>query len=53
MTEHSKIILYVDMLSQPSRTVLWFCLNSNLPNFEVKIIEIMKGENKTEEFKKM
>jgi glutathione S-transferase len=41
--------LFVDYLSQPSRAVSITFSMLNVP-FEVQLINIMKGEHKTEEF---
>lgn len=45
----SKVTLYIDYLSQPSRAVLAFCLINNIPH-EVIETEIVKGATDTEEF---
>jgi len=37
------VTLYVDMMSQPCRAVVWFCLLSRIP-FEIKEIRITKRE---------
>jgi glutathione S-transferase len=43
------ISVFVDMMSQPSRTVVWFCKLTNIPH-EVKLIQISKGEHKKPEY---
>ena len=45
----SRLTLYIDYLSQPSRAVLAFCLINNIP-FTVKEVEILKGETNSKEF---
>jgi hypothetical protein len=40
------------MMSQPSRAVLWFCLLNDL-NYEFKLINILKGEHLTDEYKRI
>lgn len=52
-TPTDKITLYIDKLSQPSRAVLWYCMNEEIPNFEVKLVQIRKLEQRSEEFLKM
>jgi glutathione S-transferase len=47
---YSKTTLFIDKLSQPSRAVLWFCLNQNIPDFEVKLVQIRNNEQKSPEF---
>jgi len=44
--------LYYDLLSQPSRSI-WILLKKNKTAFESKEMDLMKGEQKTEEFKKL
>lgn len=46
------IRIYLDLMSQPSRSVLWFCKLTSIPH-EVKLIQITKGEQKTPEYLKM
>eukprot|EP00252_Welwitschia_mirabilis_P018013 TRINITY_DN40163_c0_g1_i1.p1 TRINITY_DN40163_c0_g1~~TRINITY_DN40163_c0_g1_i1.p1 ORF type:complete len:298 (-),score=33.67 TRINITY_DN40163_c0_g1_i1:98-991(-) len=46
----AKLRLYVDRMSQPSRAVLIFCLINKI-DFEEKLINLAKLENKTPEFK--
>jgi len=41
--------LYVDLMSQPSRAVLLFCLETNIPH-QVEMVQLMKLQNKTPEF---
>jgi glutathione S-transferase len=48
----SRIKVYGDMMSQPSRAVLWFCLLNDL-NYEFKLINILKGEHLTDEYKRI
>ncbi|OMJ67174.1 hypothetical protein SteCoe_35739 [Stentor coeruleus] len=43
------VTLLIDYMSQPSRAVLSFCLVSDIP-FEVKEIDIIKGQTDTKEF---
>lgn len=45
----SKVTLFIDYLSQPSRAVLAFCLINNIPH-EVVETEIVKGATDTPEF---
>jgi hypothetical protein len=52
-TPHTKTTLFIDKLSQPSRAVLWFCLNEQIPDFEVKYVQIRKSEQRSPEFLKM
>ncbi|XP_052545340.1 glutathione S-transferase theta-2B [Tympanuchus pallidicinctus] len=44
--------LYLDLLSQPCRAVFLFARCNNIP-FEFKRVELMKGQHKTEEFRKV
>ncbi|XP_010718625.1 glutathione S-transferase theta-1-like [Meleagris gallopavo] len=44
--------LYLDLLSQPCRAVYLFARCNNIP-FEFKRVELMKGQHRTEEFKKV
>uniref|UniRef100_A0A914WKP8 Glutathione transferase n=1 Tax=Plectus sambesii TaxID=2011161 RepID=A0A914WKP8_9BILA len=46
------VIYHYDVLSQPARSVLLFIKVNDIP-VEEKTISIIKGENKTEEFKKV
>ncbi|EEB17125.1 GSTD1-5 protein, putative [Pediculus humanus corporis] len=41
--------LYVDLLSQPARALALFVKKANIPH-ELKIVSIMKGEHKTQEY---
>lgn len=52
-TSSDKVTLYIDKLSQPSRAVLWYCMNEEIPDFEVKLVQIRKLETRSEEFKKV
>ncbi|XP_071482777.1 glutathione S-transferase theta-1-like [Diadema antillarum] len=44
--------LYVDMISQPSRSLVLFLKNTDIP-FEVKNVKLFSGEHKTPEFAKI
>ncbi|KAF2068867.1 hypothetical protein CYY_009810 [Polysphondylium violaceum] len=44
----NKVIIYGDLISQPTRAVYWFCLLNNIPH-EFKLLSIGKGENRTSE----
>ncbi|NXJ14266.1 GSTT1 transferase, partial [Odontophorus gujanensis] len=44
--------LYLDLLSQPCRALYIFARSNNIP-FEFKRVELMKGEHRTEEFRKV
>jgi glutathione S-transferase len=44
--------LYGAPLSQPTRSVYWFALLNDIP-IEYKIVRVDKGEQRTEEFKKL
>lgn len=48
-----KTTLFIDKLSQPSRAVLWYCLLEKIPDFEVKLVQLRKSEQKTPEFLEM
>ena len=48
----SKVNLYIDYLSQPSRAVLAFCLVNEIPH-EVKETRIFTGAHRTQEFSKI
>ncbi|XP_074700370.1 glutathione S-transferase theta-1-like isoform X2 [Strix aluco] len=44
--------LYLDLLSQPCRSIYIFARSNNIP-FEFKHVELMKGQHRTEEFRKV
>jgi len=44
------LTLHVDLMSQPARTVHWFCKLNSIPH-DVKLWNIAKGEHKTAEYK--
>ncbi|KAM6339721.1 glutathione S-transferase theta-1-like isoform 1-T1 [Alca torda] len=44
--------LYLDLLSQPCRALYIFARSNNIP-FEFKRVELMKGQHRTEEFRKV
>uniref|UniRef100_A0A493TIY8 glutathione transferase n=1 Tax=Anas platyrhynchos platyrhynchos TaxID=8840 RepID=A0A493TIY8_ANAPP len=44
--------LYLDLLSQPCRALYIFARTNNIP-FEFKHVELMKGQHRTEEFRKV
>jgi len=46
------LTLYVDFMSQPSRSVVLFCLENKIPH-KVQIVQIMKNEQKTPQFAAM
>ena len=48
----TKILLYIDFASQPSRAVASFCDMAKIP-FTLMPIRLAKGEGRTEEFKKI
>ncbi len=48
----AKIIVYGDLISQPTRAVLCFLKMNQIPH-EFKELRVFKGEHKTEEFKKL
>ena len=52
MAKSSKILLYVDYASQPSRACMAFCELAGIP-FEMKRTRLAKGEARTNEFKKI
>lgn len=45
------ITLYIDLMSQPSRAVYAFCLFNKIPH-KVELIQVMKGQHLTPEFRK-
>ena len=48
----TKILLYIDMASQPSRAVAAFAELAGIP-CELKMIRLAKGEARTEEYRKI
>jgi len=50
-TTNNPITVYADLMSQPSRALIWFCKLNNIPH-KVDIVQITKQENRTEEYKK-
>lgn len=48
----AKVIVYGDLISQPTRAVLAFLLMNQLPH-EFKELRVFKGEHKTEAFKQL
>ena len=48
----SKATLYVDMMSQPSRALVWFCRLADIPH-EVVTTHIARGEHKSESFSRI
>ncbi|TRZ20975.1 hypothetical protein HGM15179_006156 [Zosterops borbonicus] len=44
--------LYLDLLSQPCRALYIFARSNNIP-FELKRVQLAKGEHRTEEFRKV
>ncbi|XP_027569979.1 glutathione S-transferase theta-1-like isoform X2 [Pipra filicauda] len=44
--------LYLDLLSQPCRALYIFARSNNIP-FEFKRVQLMKGQHRTEEFRKV
>ena len=49
---NTKVILYVDMASQPARAILGFC-RVNKINHEVKEVKIRKGEHMSDWYAKI
>ncbi len=43
------LTLYLDLMSQPSRAVLLFCLENKIEH-KLELVQIAKGQNKTPEF---
>jgi len=41
--------VYTNGVSQPSRSVEWFCQINNIP-YEPKLVEVLKGEHRTPEY---
>ena len=50
--DHLKVILYLDMGSQPARAILGFCLMNGIRH-EVKLVAIRKGEHMSDEYSKI
>ncbi|EFA80226.1 hypothetical protein PPL_07051 [Heterostelium album PN500] len=48
----SKIIMYGDLMSQPCRAVAWVMIYGNIP-YELKLLQVLKGETRTDEYKKI
>ena len=46
MNNTNKITLYVDLMSQPSRSVYWFILLNDIPH-TLELIQLMKGEHRS------
>jgi Glutathione S-transferase len=46
------LILFIEYFSQPSRAVLAFCSQAQIP-YQVEEIRLKKGLNKTNEYKKV
>ncbi|XP_063271988.1 glutathione S-transferase theta-1-like isoform X2 [Prinia subflava] len=44
--------LYLDLLSQPCRALYIFARSNNIP-FELKRVQLAKGQHRTEEFRKV
>jgi len=44
------VVIYADMMSQPSRAVVWFCKLAKIP-YKVQIVAIAKMQQKSEEYK--
>ncbi|XP_065502450.1 glutathione S-transferase theta-1-like isoform X2 [Caloenas nicobarica] len=44
--------LFLDLLSQPCRALYIFARSNNIP-FEFKLVDLMKGQHKSEEFQKV
>jgi len=47
--ESLKLVLYVDMASQPARAVMAFCISNKLKH-EIKYVAVRKGEHRQEPF---
>jgi glutathione S-transferase len=52
MSESSKLILFGDYYSQPSRAIFVFCKINKIPH-TIKTISVMKLEQYSDEFKKI
>jgi glutathione S-transferase len=48
--QHMTLKLYIDMMSQPSRAVLLFCLENGIAH-QVEMVQIAKGQTRSAEFK--
>jgi len=44
--------VYADLMSQPARAVVWFCMLNNIPH-QVRLTHIFKQEHLTEEYAKL
>jgi hypothetical protein len=52
-TMSGKVIVYGDLMSQPSRAAYWLGLLAQVPNFEFKLVQIIKQQHMTPEFAKV
>jgi len=50
-TIKKEVVLFVDMMSQPSRAVVWFCKLAKIPH-QIKLVQIAKGEHLSEAHRK-
>ncbi|EGC30872.1 hypothetical protein DICPUDRAFT_40819 [Dictyostelium purpureum] len=48
----NKVILYADLISQPSRAILFFLIKNNI-NHEVKLVSIAKMQQTTDDYAKI
>jgi hypothetical protein len=51
-SEDRVVHLYGTLLSQPTRSVLWFCQLNNIP-VEFHLVNLLKREQKSSEFTRM